>query len=226
MGGTRPLLLTGAALALVALGAAAFLIWTPGVVLASIGGVLGAALVGYLSQDGPRQIKRALARRRTTRELATMIPVSHTVRIKDHDWVALTDGDNTVDVPAAGHTVQLVVTGLTPVPVLLTGLRVEVLGRGDGRGELSRHAAAVPVRRFEVRLDDRPPGVRALGGTDFPYRLTHHDTEVFDMAVCTESGDVRWRLLLEWSSGGRTGEITVDLDGMPFRTAARHGIPG
>ncbi|BCY13493.1 hypothetical protein [Actinoplanes sp. L3-i22] len=209
--GTRPALLTGTALTLVALGAAAMLIWTPGAAFASTGGVLGAALVGWLTQDRPR------------RRPAPAGPVGYAVRITDLDYVALTDGDRTVDVPAAGHTVQVVVTGLSAVPVLLTGLRAEVLERGDGRGDLSRHAAAVPVRRFEVRLDEQPPRVLTAG---FPYRLAHHRTEVFDMAVHTDSGDVRWRLWLDWSAGGQTGALRIDLAGQPFRTAARHGIPG
>jgi hypothetical protein len=226
MGATRPLLLTGAALAAVGLAAAAMLIRPPGVVVASLAGVLGAALIGYLSQDGPRHLRHALTRRREGHGPAGTIPVSHTVRVKDQDYVALTDGERTADVAAGGHTVQLVVSARSRVPVLLTGLRAEVLSRGGGTGELSRQTAALPVRRFEVRLDERPPRVRSLGDTDFPIRLTHHDTEVFDMAVLTDSGDVRWRLWLGWSAGDRTGDIRIDLGGQPFRTAARHEIPG
>jgi hypothetical protein len=226
MAGTRSWWLLAAALAVVGLAAAAMLIWTPGVVAASLGGVLGAALIGCLSQDDPRRLRQALTRRREEHALAGTVPVSHTVRVKDQDYVALTDGDHTADVPASWHTVQLVVTGRLPVPVLLTGLHAEVLSRGGGTGELSRRAAALPVRRFEVRLDERPPRVRPVGGTDFPIRLAHHDTEVFDMAVLTDSGDVRWRLWLGWAAGDRTGNVRIDLGGQPFRTAARHGIPG
>jgi hypothetical protein len=46
------------------------------------------------------------------------------------------------------------------------------------------------------------------------------------MAVHTDSGDVRWRLWLDWSAGTRSGAVLIDLDGQPFRTAARHGISG
>ncbi|BCJ41315.1 hypothetical protein GCM10010168_89250 [Actinoplanes ianthinogenes] len=218
MGGTRALVVTSAA---VALTAGAMLLETPGALLTSIVAVLGAATIGYLSQSGPGRW------RRPEPTLATTVPVSHTVRIQDHDYVTLADGDRLADVPAGGHTVRLAVTGLSPVPVLLTGLRAEVLSRSGATGELSRHAAAAPpVRHFEVRLDERPPRVRALGETDFPVRLDHHETEVFDLAVLTDSGDVRWRLWLGWSCGTRTGDVRVDLAGQPFRTAARHGIPG
>ncbi|MEU6974313.1 hypothetical protein AB0A71_42705, partial [Kitasatospora aureofaciens] len=44
----------------------------------------------------------------------------------------------------------------------------------------------------------------------------------------TTSHDVSWYLELEWSSGNRTGTLTIGLDGgagTPFRTSAVKGRP-
>ena len=204
--------------------AVAMVIWTPDAVLKWSGGILAAALVAYLSKDLPTQLQQLAGRRRERRERLTDTPVVYTAQIKHHDYVVLTDEEGTVEVPASGHTVQVVVTGAAPAPVVLTGLRVEVVSRVDQGGDLSRHLAEVPVRRFEVLLDEQPPQVRPLGGSDFPYQLKRDETEVFDLMVSTESGHVRWVLWLDWSMGGRTGSVRVDLGGQPFQTAARFAV--
>jgi hypothetical protein len=221
----RTWMLVVAAIVGLALVGGVMLIWSPVVVLASIGGIFSAALVAYLSQAGPKQLKQTLAQRRGRRELQTGVPLSCTACVKDHDYVVLVEDDVTVEVPASGHTAQIVVTSLWPAPVLLTGMRVEIISRRNQYGDLARHAAELPVRRFEVRLDREPPHVTPLTSSDFPFRLVTDESEVFDLAVSTDSGDLCWVLWLDWSSGGRTGSLRVDLDGEPFRTAARYGLP-
>ena len=107
---------------------------------------------------------------------------------------------------------------------MLTNLRPEVLSRRDRSGDLARHAAEVPVRQFEVLLDEDPPRLRPLSSSDFPYQVKLDETEVFNLLVSTEAGDVRWVLWLDWSTEGRTGSLRIDLGGQAFRTAARHGL--
>ena len=79
----RAWFLAAAGVAIVGAAAAAMMIWTPTAVLAWCGGILAAALVAYLSQDAPRQIGQALARRRERRERVTGIPVTYTARIQE-----------------------------------------------------------------------------------------------------------------------------------------------
>ncbi|MEU4347752.1 hypothetical protein [Streptomyces sp. NPDC023838] len=203
----------------------AVLLWAPGGVLSWSGGVAAAAAAAYLSQDLPRQFSDRLARRRAQQDSGTAAPVLVSTRIRNQDYVALGDGGRVVEVPASGHTVRLVATGAGPLPVVLTDLRVEVIARADRSGDLARHAAEVPLRRFEVLLDADPPRVRPLATSDFPYRVNQDEAEVLDLEVRTEAGDIQWVLWLDWSCGGRTGSVRVDLDGRPFRTAARHARP-
>jgi hypothetical protein len=193
-------------------------VWTPGAVFTWCGGIVTAAVVAYLSHDAPGEIRERVARRR--QEAAG--PLTVTVHIKDQDYVTVTDGDRTVDVPASGHTVQLVVTGASPSPVVLSALRPEVLGRDHRFGDLARHAAAIPLRRFEVLLDPDPPQLRALESIDFPFQVKRDELEVLDLLVTAESGVVRWVLWLDWSAGGKTGSLRIDLGGQAFKTAARH----
>ncbi|WP_369381848.1 hypothetical protein [Streptomyces sp. cg36] len=217
--GARAWLIGGAAAA----AAGAALVWAPGGALSWSGGVAAAAAAAYLSQDLPRRVSDRLARRRGAS--AAVTPPLVSLRIRNQDYVVLADGDRVVEVPASGHTVRLVVTGTGELPVVLTDLRAEVISRADRSGDLSRHAAEVPVRRFEVLLDTDPPRVRALGSSDFPYQVARDEVEVLDLEVTTDSGDVRWVLWLDWSCAGRGGSLRVDLGGRPLRTAARHARP-
>jgi hypothetical protein len=201
--------------------ASAALLWDPGQTLAWTAGVVAAAAAAYLGQLAPLHFQEALARRRAGRELTASEPFAVTVDIRNHDYVTLDFGDRVADVPAAGHTVRLVVTSTGPSAVLLTGLRAEVLSRDVLPGDLSRHAAEVPVRRFEVLLDSNPPEVRALGESDFPYRIAADESEVLDLVANTVRGLVEWVLWLDWTSAGRPGSTRIDLQGHPFRTAAR-----
>ncbi|MFJ9643211.1 hypothetical protein [Streptomyces sp. NPDC101206] len=208
----------------VAASAAAAAVFAPGEVLPWAGGVATAALAGYLGQVAPSQLGTALGRRRTgpdAEPTGSGAPFTFAVRIRNQDLVSFDLGDRVVDVPAAGHTVRLVVTGSGPRSVVLTGLRAEVLGRSERYGELARHAAAIPPRTFAVALDGNPPVVRPLGDSDFPYGLTADETEVFDLRADLGHGLAEWVLWLDWTTADRGGTTRIDLDGRPFRTAAR-----
>ena len=210
-------------------GVVATLVWLPRGVGAWLGGAVAAAFAGYLAQELPRALTRATERWRRRR--GAPAPIVVTVAIVDEDYVVLVEGDRVVEVPASGHGVRLTVESVGDRPVLLTGLRPEVVWRGPNLGTVSRHAGAVPARRFEVHLDAEPPRVRPVpvpaggDGTDFPYRVTPDDPEVIELAARTDTGDVRWVLHLDWVSDGQTGAVRIDLGGAPLRTAARHPSP-
>ena len=93
------------------------------------------------------------------------------------------EADRVSEVPASGHAVRLVVEAAEDKTVVLSGLRAEVLARHDCTGELQRHAGEVPLRRFEVLLDEQPPIVRALADTDFPFRVAPDDPEAFELVL-------------------------------------------
>lgn len=152
-------------------------------------------------------------------------PIATDVWPDNYDLVAIADGDQVEEIPASGHTVRLTVTGMLPNPVLLTGIRPKVIARSERSGTLNRHAAEVPKRRFEVLLDASPPRLRAIDDSDFPYELKPYESEAFDLKITTDSGYVQWELLLDWRSGRRSGSVTVDIGGEPFRTAARYARP-
>ncbi|MGW6978375.1 hypothetical protein ACWGE1_02820 [Streptomyces sp. NPDC054932] len=197
------------------------MLWDPGQTLAWAAGVGAAAAAAYLGQQAPQHLQEVLARRRAGRELTGSDPFAVATEIRNHDYVTLDLGDRVAEIPAAGHTVRIVITSMGPSAVMLTGVRAEVLSSEQLPGDLTRHAGEVPVRRFEVLLDSDPPEVRALGGSDFPYRIAADESEVLDLLVSTERGLVRWVLWLDWTSAGRQGSTRIDLQGHAFRTAAR-----
>jgi hypothetical protein len=202
-------------------GAGALLLAVPDNALAWAGAVATAA-AGALGKKSWDIAGDAIKKRRAAWELETADPFVVDVRVKNLDYVIFVDSDRTEEIPASGHTVQLVVTGTLAKPVLLTDIRVSVVSRADRTGALSRHAAEIPKRRFEVLLDAEPPRVRAVGDSDFPFELKQQESEAFDLKVTTKSGEVQWLLSLDWRSGRRSGSTEIDLGGTAFRTAGRH----
>ncbi|MFD4375487.1 helix-turn-helix domain-containing protein [Streptomyces sp. NPDC058486] len=137
-----------------------------------------------------------------------------------------------------GHMqLQVTVTGRTQEPVVLSRLRVRVVGRdsppertaysmGDGCG------SGITPQTFDVDLDAPRPYVKAVAGQDgdrvvpakdFPYQVATGDAEVLNLDVHTEEYAVAWYLELEWSTGARKGTVRIDDGGQPFRTHAIEG---
>lgn len=198
----------------------AVLLWAPRPVRGWLGGVLAAGFAAYLAQDIPKWL--ASGRRAVTRR-AGEPPIRVTTTVLDVDYLVVTEADRVTELPASGHTVRLVVEAAGPRPVVLTGLRVTVVDRAERDGQLSRHAAQVPVRRFEALLDADPPVLRPLADdAAFPYRVTPDDPEVLDVTARISRGEARWVLHLDWVCDGAAGSTRVDLVGEPLRTAARH----
>ncbi|GLW51020.1 hypothetical protein Stsp02_66810 [Streptomyces sp. NBRC 14336] len=134
-------------------------------------------------------------------------------------------------VSAGEQLVTLTVQGTGRETVVLDSLTVRVVGKdaplkwndyvmGVGCG------GNVPSRPFTVALDAARPVVEAgAGQRDFPFSVSESDPEVFRITADASAYDVRWYLVLAWSSGGRSGKLVVDDGGRPFRTSGNKGRP-
>ncbi|MFE9539584.1 helix-turn-helix domain-containing protein [Streptomyces sp. NPDC006691] len=134
---------------------------------------------------------------------------------------------------------ELTTTGKSEEAVVITGVDVRVVGReaplnwtaysmGSGCG------GGVVPQTFDVDLDAPQPVTKPVAGKQgdsvvpakgFPFKVSTHDPEVFDLDVHVEAHDVSWYLEVGWSSGERSGTVKVDDGGKPFRTSAVKGRP-
>ncbi|PWJ03821.1 transcriptional regulator [Streptomyces sp. NWU49] len=135
--------------------------------------------------------------------------------------------------------VELSVQGTSDTAVVLTALRVRVVGRtapapGNAYAMDQGCGGALTPRHFAVDLDKDRPLARAVAGNDagtpipavrLPYRVSASDPEVLRVTARTGTCDCRWYLELDWSSRGRTGTVRVDDRGRPFRTSGIEGLP-
>ncbi len=136
-------------------------------------------------------------------------------------------------------TVEITVQGRKSTAVVLTALRVRVVGRttpveGNAYGMGGGCGGRVTPRYFDVDLDKDRPIARPVDGADldvripavaFPYSVSAEDPEVLKVSAETETCDCSWYLELDWSSEGRTGTVRIDDGGSPFRTTAVKGLP-
>ncbi|WP_327723233.1 transcriptional regulator [Streptomyces europaeiscabiei] len=135
--------------------------------------------------------------------------------------------------------VEITVQGRTSAAVVLTALRVRVVGRtapaeGNAYAMDQGCGGRVSPRYFDVDLDKNRPIARPVDGADldvplpavrFPYSVSAEDSEVLTVSAQTETCDCLWYLELEWSSEGRTGTVRIDDNGRPFRTTGIKGLP-
>jgi hypothetical protein len=135
--------------------------------------------------------------------------------------------------------VEITVQGRKSAAVVLTALRVRVVGRtapasGNAYAMDQGCGGRVSPRYFDVDLDRNRPIARPVDGADldipipavrFPYSVSADDAEVLKVSAETETCDCQWYLELEWSSEGRTGTVRIDDAGRPFRTTAIKGLP-
>ncbi|MFJ6861217.1 helix-turn-helix domain-containing protein [Streptomyces werraensis] len=129
---------------------------------------------------------------------------------------------------------RLTVQGTGPETVVVDGLTVRVAGK---RAPLAWNDYAmaypgvgcgggVPTRAFAVSLDSaRPSLTPEPGNDDFPFKVSESDPEVYHITASVSAYDVDWYLELKWSSGDRSGTLTVDDEGRPFRTSGNTGRP-
>ncbi|MFE7841760.1 helix-turn-helix domain-containing protein [Streptomyces sp. NPDC057474] len=86
--------------------------------------------------------------------------------------------------------------------------------------------AGVPTRSFTVALDAARPEVQPKAGSrNFPYSVSESDPEVYYITADASAYYVSWYLELKWSSGSRSGTLTVNDNGLPFRTSGNNGRP-
>lgn len=135
--------------------------------------------------------------------------------------------------------VEITVQGRKSAAVVLTALRVRVVGRtapaeGNVYAMDQGCGGRVSPRYFDVDLDKDRPIARPVDGADldipipavrFPYSVSAGDPGVLRVSAQTVTCDCRWYLELEWSSEGRTGTVRIDDDGRPFRTTGIKGVP-
>ncbi|MCM2516709.1 helix-turn-helix domain-containing protein [Streptomyces griseoincarnatus] len=144
-------------------------------------------------------------------------------------WVAAHDA-----VSSGQQYLRLTVQGTGPETVVVDGLTVRVAGK---RAPLAwnDYAMAYPgvgcgggvqTRAFAVSLDSaRPSLAPEPGNDDFPFKVSESDPEVYYITASVSAYDVDWYLELKWSSGDRSGTLTVDDEGRPFRTSGNKGRP-
>ncbi|KOX01541.1 DNA-binding protein [Streptomyces sp. NRRL B-1140] len=137
-------------------------------------------------------------------------------------------------VPSGEQFLKLTVQGKGKETVVVKGLTVRMAGK---RAPLAWNDYAmgypgvgcgggVPTRFFTVALDAmRPAVVPDAGHADFPFKVSESDPEMYYIRADASAYDVSWYLELRWSSGGRTGTLTVDDHGRPFRTSGNNGRP-
>ncbi|MFI8092319.1 helix-turn-helix domain-containing protein [Streptomyces sp. NPDC086080] len=137
-------------------------------------------------------------------------------------------------VSSGEQQLRLTVQGTGDETVVLEELSVRVAGK---RSPLAWNDFAmghpgvgcggnVPTRTFSVALDAaRPMVTPEAGQRDFPFSVSESDPEVYYINADASAYDVSWYLELKWSSGSRSGTLTVDDKGRPFRTSGNNGRP-
>ncbi|MCT7353331.1 helix-turn-helix domain-containing protein [Streptomyces sp. 15-116A] len=130
--------------------------------------------------------------------------------------------------------VRVTVQGTGSETVVVDGLTVRVAGK---RSPLPWNDFAmgypgvgcggnVPTRSFTVALDAARPVVTPESGhRNFPFKVSESDPEVYFIKADASAYDVSWYLELKWSSGSRSGTLTVGDEGEPFRTSGNNGRP-
>ncbi|MFF9041504.1 helix-turn-helix domain-containing protein [Streptomyces sp. NPDC014892] len=137
-------------------------------------------------------------------------------------------------VASGKQLVTLTVQGTGEETVVVRGLKVRMT---DKRSPLAWNdyamgypgvgcGAGVPTRSFTVALDAARPAVQPRAGSrNFPYSVSQSDPEVFYVVADASAYYVSWYLELEWTAGSRSGTLTLNDDGRPFRTSGNNGRP-
>jgi hypothetical protein len=126
--------------------------------------------------------------------------------------------------------VRIIVEGNSELPVVLTGLTVDVTRRArppKGVHVVPFGGGPLGVRYFDVDLDARPAKVTSVpaeftnqAAIDFPYRVSQTEPEVLNIAAYTTDCDCSWRAVLHWIYQHKSGVTVIDDHGRPFRTVS------
>ncbi|WP_433171792.1 hypothetical protein [Actinoallomurus sp. CA-150999] len=151
----------------------------------------------------------------------------------------LTGVDSGTD--AAFSDVAITFQGKTDAATVLQALHIDVVSRARPAGALVEMVAGcggMLPRYFAVDLDRPQPravpspgrqmpgaGPTVIPAVPFPYRISSTDPEVFHVIAAARSCDCRWRVRVDWTSGDRSGTVTIDDHGRPFRTVGTENVP-
>jgi hypothetical protein len=125
---------------------------------------------------------------------------------------------------------QVEIQGKPGKSVILRRMYIDFVGRAEPPStatvvqlQYEECGDVLQPRYFTTSLDDRSGRWRPEPGTpDFPYRISTDGPEVFRLSATTTDCDCRWRIALEWVSGGKTGTTYVD---ETFHTAPDRDYP-
>jgi hypothetical protein len=153
--------------------------------------------------------------------------------IDPHQWGAQYHGiDSGLD---GGETrLRLSIEGAGSQAVILQGIRVVIDSRaaprtsnlyalGYGCGD------AATLRFFNIDLDAPHPKASPGEGRDartdkvipavgFPFMISLSSPEIFQFTAYVRKSDIQWHLVILWTSGNRSGDLTITSGGKPFRT--------
>lgn len=135
-------------------------------------------------------------------------------------------------VSSGEQRIALTIQGTGSETVVLQALHVRAISRGAplAWNDYSMGVGCgggVDVKTFDIDLDNASPTATVLNGQrNFPYKVSESDPEVFYVTAHTKAHDVRWDLSLDWSSGTRSGTISINDKGTPFHTSADVDRPG
>lgn len=120
---------------------------------------------------------------------------------------------------------RLIVQGVAPTPVLISGLAVRKQLVGPPLHGTPVFCAGtqgeVQIRTISVNLDTTPAKVLYdFGRRTFGFTLGQGQTEVLDIDAATSRSHVRWTMALQLIVAGRHEEVSVSDDGRPFETTA------
>ncbi|WP_433040533.1 hypothetical protein [Dactylosporangium sp. CS-033363] len=130
---------------------------------------------------------------------------------------------------AAFTDVVVTLQGRPGATSVLSGMTVHVVQRGTPAG-VAYHDGDVECGGlqpafFGIDLDKSSARAVAMAGPQgddparpFPFKVSESDPEVFHIYGITHHCDCLWYVDIDWSSGGRTGFLTIDDSGHPFRT--------
>ncbi|GIH07742.1 hypothetical protein Rhe02_58090 [Rhizocola hellebori] len=124
--------------------------------------------------------------------------------------------------------------GTSGVATVLQGMKVHVVSRRAAEGVAYRNGAVecggIAPAFFGIKLDHADAAAKPLPGRDgtparaFPFKISDSDPEVLHIYGVADDCDCQWYVDIEWSSGGKTGTVTIDNGGQPFRTVGTKNI--
>ena len=222
-------------------------------VVAVLGGIVLAAVTAVVTTYTARLISRIEEEvtdpvKVAVEELSPrQCPYTYMLPGKPQDYPPLPSGNQLVDWALANgaiegfrNLVRVTVTGSrADQPVVLQGLRIEVTRRESpvvGFVMGAQCGGPLDSRFFSADLDQAPVVLRSetsVAGRnlekekaiDFPYTVSRSSVEQFYLKLTARNCNCDWRGFLEWTSGGKEGEVVIDNGGRPFRIHGTEGFP-